>query len=116
MPWTSASSAASFSNYGKDWVDVWAHGTNLINAFPVGTYYVKEPGPTQGEQRDFTGMAQWSGTSFATPIVTGAIVALMSEQGLTARQAKQELFANHSQTFTSAPKVSKGIAVGPPFV
>jgi Subtilase family len=108
--------AASFSNYGKDWVDVWAHGTNLINAFPVGTYYVKEPGPTQGEQRDFTGMAQWSGTSFATPVVTGCIVALMSEKNLTAREAKQELFANHSQTFTSAPKVSKGIAVGPPFV
>lgn len=108
--------SASFSNYGKDWVDVWAHGTDLVNAFPVGTYYVKEPGPAQGEQRDFTGMAQWSGTSFATPVVTGTIVALMSEKGLTARQAKQELFAHHSQSFSSLPKVSKGIAVGPPFV
>jgi hypothetical protein len=109
--------AASFSNYGRDWVDVWAHGTNLVNAFPVGTYYVKEPGPAQGEQRDFTGMAQWSGTSFATPIVTGSIAALMSETpGMTARQAKAELFANHSQSFSSAPKVSKGLAVGPPFV
>jgi subtilisin family serine protease len=108
--------AASFSNYGRDWVDVWAHGTDLVNAFPVGTYYVKEPGPAQGEQRDFTGMAQWSGTSFATPIVTGLLAALMSEEGLTAREAKQELFANRSQTFSSAPKVSKGIAVGPPFV
>ena len=61
-----------FSNYGTDWVDVWAHGTHLVNAFPVGTYYVKEPGPTQGEvSASFTGLAQWSGTSFATPIVTG---------------------------------------------
>jgi subtilisin family serine protease len=108
-------SAPRFSNYGT-WVDVWAHGTKLVNAFPAGTYYVKEPGPAQGEERHFTGMAQWSGTSFATPIVTGAITALMSEKGLTARQAKQELFANHSQSFSSAPKVSNGIAVGPPFV
>ncbi len=109
-------STPKFTNYGG-WVDVWAHGTNLINAFPVGTYYVKEPGPTQGEQRDFTGMAQWSGTSFATPIVTGALAALMSENpGMTAREAKQELFANHSKSFSSAPKVSKAIAVGPPFV
>jgi hypothetical protein len=104
-----------FTNYGG-WVDVWAHGTKLVNAFPVGTYYVKEPGPAQGEQRDFTGMAQWSGTSFATPMVTGLIAALMSEKGLSAREAKQELFANHAQPFSSLPKVSKGIAVGPPFV
>ena len=105
-----------FTNHGR-WVDVWAHGTNLVNAFPVGTYFVKEPGPTQGEQRDFTGLAQWSGTSFSTPIVTGAIAALMSENpGMSARQAKQELFTTHSQSFSSSPKVAKGIAVGPPFV
>ena len=105
-----------FTNYGR-WVDVWAHGTKLVNAFPVGTYFVKEPGPTQGEQRDFTGLAQWSGTSFATPVVTGSIVAYMSEHpGMTARQAKAELFANASRTFSDSPKVAKGIAVGPPFV
>ncbi len=70
----------TFTNYGS-WVDVWAHGTRLINAFPSGTYRVKEPGPAQGEERHFTGMAQWTGTSFATPIVTGAIAALMSRAG-----------------------------------
>lgn len=105
-----------FTNYGH-WVDVWAHGTNLVNAFPVGTYFVKEPGPAQGEQRDFTGLAQWSGTSFATPVVTGAIAAHMSANpGMTARQARDELFRDHSRSFTSSPKVAEGLAVGPPFV
>lgn len=103
----------TFSNYGR-WVDVWAHGTQLVNAFPVGTYVAKEPGPTQGEVRSFTGLAQWSGTSFATPIVSGSIAAYMSEHGVSARDAAQALKANGT-TF-SDPKVSKGIALGPPYV
>jgi subtilisin family serine protease len=104
---------AGFSNYGR-WVDVWAHGTQLVNAFPVGTYVAKEPGPTQGEVRSFTGLAQWSGTSFATPVVSGAIAAHMSRHGVSARDAFQALKAGGA-TF-SDPKVSKGIALGPPFV
>jgi hypothetical protein len=106
----------TFTNFGKSWVDVWAHGTDLVNAFPQGTYYVKEPGPAQGEERHFTGMAQWSGTSFATPIVSGLIAAIMSETGKPARQARDELVQHRSMTFTCLPKVAKGIAVGPPFV
>ena len=67
--------APKFTNYGR-WVDVWAHGTQARQRVP-GRHLLREgAGPTQGEQRDFTGLAQWSGTSFATPIVTGAIAAL----------------------------------------
>lgn len=104
---------ADFSNYGR-WVDVWAHGTQLVNAFPVGTYIAKEPGPTQGEVRSFTGLAQWSGTSFSTPVVSGAIAAYMSKHGVSAREAARALKAGGT-TF-SDPKVSQGIALGPPFV
>ena len=42
---------ADYSNFG-DWVDVWARGSNLVNAFPEGTYTCHEP-PNTGQVRNF---------------------------------------------------------------
>jgi hypothetical protein len=98
FPWVTAVGSvdpdgkiSDFSNRGP-WVDVYARGRDLINAFPDGAYTCYEA-PNKGQVRQFDGLARWSGTSFATPIVTGLIAARMRATGEDVRTARDAVLA-----------------------
>lgn len=100
---------ADFTNFGS-WVDVYALGVDVINAYATGTYTCVED-PHVGEVRRFDGLAQWSGTSFSTPIVSGLIAARMSQTGESARRAADELL--RIAQINAKPGV--GARIGPGF-
>ncbi|HET8659078.1 MAG TPA: S8/S53 family peptidase [Micromonosporaceae bacterium] len=112
---------ACFSNHG-DWVTVYAPGERLVNALATGTYTNAHGGTPdcryypgyhplyprctcvtagpKGGQVEFTGLATWSGTSFATPIVAGRIARCMTmrEPRLTSREAVRYLLNTRRYT------------------
>ena len=82
---------AWFSNHG-DWVDVYALGEGLVNAYATGVYTYQEP-PKRPAKQTFQGMARWDGTSFSTPLVAGLIAAEMARSGISAEAATQTVLA-----------------------
>ena len=80
-------SLAGYSNRGP-WVDVYARGTDVVNAFKNGAYVYEEPPRAGGPSLVVNNrLAAWTGTSFATPIVAGAIAHRMAVENETAAVA-----------------------------
>ena len=90
---------APYSNHGPDgcdWVNVYARGTAIVNAYPNGPYVYRQPArgrhaPVGSTVQFRNGMAEWSGTSFSTPIVAGLIAVRMKAMSQTPRQAANDL-------------------------
>ena len=68
---------AEFSNHGW-WVDACTVGANVVGPF------ITDRTP---DGRDFSGFAEWSGTSFAAPRVAGAIAGLVAAKQFTPADA-----------------------------
>ena len=91
-PSSGAVQPAPFTNRGH-WVNCCAQGVDVVSTFPRGVYRTAD-----GQERRFEGMARWSGTSFAAPLVAGLIAAARTTWGTsTAREAADRLLATATQ-------------------
>jgi hypothetical protein len=74
-----ADRVSDYSNYGVS-ANVFLLGRNHVNEFPDG-YYRCRWTPDVDDVRLFkTGLARWSGTSFATPLLAGYLAAYISAE------------------------------------
>jgi subtilisin family serine protease len=100
---TGQQSLASFSNFGP-WVDVYALGQNMINAYAFGKYFYQVPSHVPSTEI-FNGIARWSGTSFSAPLVAGLIAREMAQSGSTAAVAAQTVLNNATMLSGVGPAV-----------
>jgi subtilisin family serine protease len=95
---TSSGAMSSFSNYGASSVDLGAPGSGIWSTVPV-----------KSRGKVAAGYASYSGTSMATPHVTGgAAMYASSRSGLTAAQIKSAILGSVVQTPSLAGKTVTG--------
>jgi subtilisin family serine protease len=91
----SSNNLAGFSSYGLSSVDVAAPGVNILSSVP---YFV-----------DSSGYASWSGTSMATPHVTGLAVLLAANKlGSSLNEIREAILCGATPTASLAGKVVTG--------
>jgi hypothetical protein len=84
---------APFSNHGA-WVRACAPGVDLVSTFFAGWNGDAIAVDGDGDPDDYSGWACWSGTSFAAPVVVGALAREMAAAGVSATDAVARLIDN----------------------
>lgn len=79
----------SFTPEDAAWIDVLAPGESVVSTFLEGRVQLDD----EGGAETFSGFAEWSGTSFAAALVSGAIAAHTKPGEVSARQAWKQLIA-----------------------
>lgn len=69
------------------WVDLRAPGVGVVSTYLTGRVRLPD------SEEEFTGLAAWSGTSFAAAVVSGAVAARIEPGRRSARDAFAELYA-----------------------
>ncbi len=79
------------------WIDVRANGVDLVSTFLDGV--------PLAAQEDFPGFAQWSGTSFAAGLVSGAIAAATDPGRVPARAAWDDMRRTLARSGNPQPRL-----------
>jgi subtilisin family serine protease len=83
----------------KAWTRCFAPGVAVTSTYLTDTVTLDD-----GEEIEFTGTAEWSGTSFATAAVTGKIAARMTADDVSARDALCLVLHDATSQVTLRPK------------
>jgi hypothetical protein len=85
---------AKFTPADAPWVDLWSNGVKVSSAFATGVRQAAQnaqPAQNAPAPTEFQGYAEWSGSSFAAALVSGAIAAGTVPGRTPARAAWKEL-------------------------
>lgn len=94
---------AAFTPADAPWIDVLSNGVEVASTFVRGR--VDAALTSQGAQfTDFDGYAEWSGSSFAAALVSGAIAARTVPGRTSARAAWEQLRTEHAPVETPGRK------------
>jgi subtilisin family serine protease len=94
---TSSGALSSFSNYGASSVDLGAPGSDIWSTVPL-----------RSRGSVVAGYAKYSGTSMATPHVTGAVALYAARRGGTAAQIKSAILGSVVPTTSLSGRTSSG--------